>query len=55
MNECHALKDRLLNVNKRVSKKPLNIPYNGELKWSTSNEKNEGLKCQISLGEKERA
>ena len=43
--ECHALKDRFLNVNKRVSKKPLNIPYNGELKWSTSNEKNEGLKC----------
>ena len=39
MNECHALKDRLLNVNKRVSKKPSNIAYNGELKRSTSNEK----------------
>ena len=55
MNEWHALKDRLLNVNKRVSKKSLNIPYNGELKWSTLNEQNEGLKCQINLGEKERA
>ena len=39
MNKCHALKDRLLNVNKRVSKKSSNIAYNGELKRSTSNEK----------------
>ena len=31
MNECHALKDRLLNVNKRVSMKSSNIPYNGIL------------------------
>ena len=35
MNKCHALKDRLLNVNKRVSKKSSNIAYNGELKRIT--------------------
>ena len=39
MNECHALKNRLLNENKRVSKKSSNISHNGELKGSTLNEK----------------
>ena len=39
MNECHALKNRLLNENKRVSKKSSKISHNGELKGSTLNEK----------------
>nr|CAN82949.1 hypothetical protein VITISV_018262 [Vitis vinifera] len=39
MNECHALKNKLLNENKRVSKKSSNISHNGELKGSTLNEK----------------
>ena len=39
MNECHALKNRLLNENKRVSKKSSNISHNGELKGNTLNEK----------------
>ena len=44
MNECYALKNRLLNENKRVSKKCSKIPHNGELKGSTLNEKT-SLKC----------
>ncbi|KAJ9685236.1 hypothetical protein PVL29_017313 [Vitis rotundifolia] len=39
MNECHALKNRLLNENKRVSKKSSKISHNGELKGSTLDEK----------------
>ncbi|KAJ9702803.1 hypothetical protein PVL29_004509 [Vitis rotundifolia] len=39
MNECHALKNRLLNENKKVSKKNSKISHNGELKGSTLNEK----------------
>ena len=39
MNECHTLKNRLLNENKRVSKKISKISHNGELKGSTLNEK----------------
>ena len=39
MNGCHTLKNRLLNENKRVSKKSSKIPHNGELKGSTLNEK----------------
>ncbi|KAJ9680449.1 hypothetical protein PVL29_019700 [Vitis rotundifolia] len=39
MNECHALKNRFLNENKRVSKKSSKISHNGELKGSTLNEK----------------
>ena len=39
MNECHTLKNRLLNENKRVFKKISKIPHNGELKGSTLNEK----------------
>ena len=39
MNECHSLKSRLLNENKKVSKKSSKISHNGELKGSTLNEK----------------
>ena len=39
MNECYSLKNRLLNENKRVSKKCSKIPHNGELKGNTLNEK----------------
>ena len=39
MNECHALKNRLLNKNKRVSKKSSKISHNDELKGSTLNGK----------------
>ena len=39
MNECHALKNRLLNENKRVSKKSSKISHNDELKGSTLNGK----------------
>ena len=39
MNECHTSKNRLLNENKKVSKKSLKIPHYGELKGSTLNEK----------------
>ena len=39
MNECHTSKNRLLNENKKVSKKSLKIPHYGELKGNTLNEK----------------
>ena len=38
MNEGHALKNRLLNENKSVSKNSSKISHNGELKGSTLNE-----------------
>ena len=41
MTECHTLKNKLLNENKRVSKKSSKIPHNGELKGNTLNEKSE--------------
>ena len=39
MNECYTLKNRLLNENKKVSKKSFKIPHYGELKGSNLNEK----------------
>ena len=39
MNEYHTSKNKLLNENKKVSKKSLKISYYGELKGSTLNEK----------------
>ena len=41
MNEYHTSKNKLLNENKKVSKKSLKIFSYGELKGSTLNEKTE--------------
>ena len=42
INGSYTLK-MLLNGNKRVYMRSSNFPYNGEVKWSTSNEKIKAL------------